>query len=143
MITYPIKFEGSALAPQGIATTWSTGASDFTFNCSVPKEFEGPGSECSPEDFFLMAAMNCFVATFKVYAHYSKFSFESLNVSAELIVDKNAEGKPCMKSVVLHALFKGAANHERAKSLVQKVMANGFILQSLKTEVSVETAFED
>jgi organic hydroperoxide reductase OsmC/OhrA len=135
MITYPITFEGSAQATEGIQTSWETKATDTALLCSVPKEFEGSSENASPEDYFLLAVMNCFVATFKVYASYSKVSFRDLKVSAKLIVDKNEQGKPCMRKVAMDVNLSGISNPDRARLLVDKVLANGFILQSVKSEL--------
>ena len=33
---------------------------------TIPSEFEGPGGGYSPEDFYALALLNCFGATFKV-----------------------------------------------------------------------------
>jgi organic hydroperoxide reductase OsmC/OhrA len=135
MITYPITFEGSALATEGIMSSWQTKATDTHLSCSVPKEFEGSSENASPEDYFLLAVMNCFVATFKVYASYSKVAFNELKVAAKLIVDKNQDGKPCMRKVEMDVQLSGISNPARARLLVDKVLANGFILQSVKSEL--------
>jgi hypothetical protein len=50
MINYPITFEGSAEAYQGIKTSWEVEASGFKEKCSVPVEFEGQGGAFSPEN---------------------------------------------------------------------------------------------
>jgi len=141
MIKYPITFQGSCDATPGISTSWETQATDTKLQCSVPVEFEGKGEFASPEDYFLMAVMNCFVATFKVYALYSKLAFKDLQLTAALTVDKNIEGKPCMKSVELLVNLTGVATPERARLLVDKVLANGFILQSIKTELTIQLTF--
>lgn len=142
MIIYPIKFQGSAKATPGMQVSWKTHASDTFLPCSIPPQFEGDGTHASPEDFFLLAVMNCFVATFKVYASYSKLAFDDVGVTANLIVDKNDEGKPCMRSVEMFVRLSGVANPERARMLVDKVLANGFILQSVKSELITHVSFD-
>jgi len=89
------------------------------------------------------SSRGCFVATFKVYASYSKFIFRELRVAAVLHVDKNNEGKPCMHSVDLDVKIVGAPRRERAQLLVEKTLMNGFILQSLKTRLVTKVDFED
>ncbi len=143
MITYPITFHGKASAPEGMAASWEACASATALPCSIPKEFEGNGDFASPEDYFLMAVMNCFVATFKVYAFYSKFSFKALDISATLVVDKNSENKPGMQKVDLLVQLSGVTKPERARALVDKTMANGFILQSLKTELAATVTLSE
>jgi organic hydroperoxide reductase OsmC/OhrA len=138
MITYPIRFSGESVATPGLGSTWETSASGMAVTCAVPKEFEGIGGELSPEDFYLLALQNCFVATFKVYAHYSNFTFEALKVRAELDVDKSDENqKPMMKEVRLNIELVGPANESKGRLLIKKTMENGFILQSVKTKVTL------
>lgn len=135
MIQYPIQFFGQSDAGPGIQTSWSTEASGFSLNCSVPKEFEGDGTFQSPEDFFLLAVQNCFVATFKVYAKYSKLTFQQLSVGSELEVNKTESGNTVMKSVTLKITLSGVSDEKKARLLVDKTLAQGFIIQSVKSEI--------
>lgn len=137
MISYPITFKGGAEAGPGMAERWSVFASRFEGTCCVPEEFEGGGGTFSPEDYFLLALENCFIATFKVYAHYSKLSFQNLEVSASLVVDKGEDHKVTMKSLHLAIQLTGA-DEKKAQLLVKKTMDNGFILQSVKTAITYE-----
>lgn len=141
MITYPLSFFSSASALSGIKNNWEIEASGNKAMCSVPVEFEGPGGAFSPEDFFLLAAQNCFIATFKVYAEYSKLSFESLEVKSELIVDKNEENKPVMKTVKFFINVAGVSDEKKANLLIKKTFENGFILQSVKSQLVHEVIF--
>lgn len=141
MITYPVSFHGIGSTTSGIQTEWKVSSSNFETSCSVPKEFEGPGSAFSPEDFFLLALKNCFIATFKVYAEYSRLNFESLNIIGELIVDKNEQEKPVMKALKLKIELTNASDQKKALLLIKKTLENGFILQSVKTEIITETFF--
>lgn len=135
MIQYPIQFFGQSDAGPGIQKSWSTEASGFAANCSVPKEFEGDGTFQSPEDYFLLAVQNCFIATFKVYAHYSKLTFDQLKIESELEVNKAEAGSVMMKSVSLRIVLAGITDEKKARLLVDKTLAQGFILQSVKTEI--------
>ncbi len=135
MIQYPVQFSGKSVAASGIKTSWDTVASGHELNCSVPSEFEGDGTNPSPEDYFLLALQNCFVATFKVFAEYSKLTFTDLSVQSELEVDRNSEGKITMKSMVLNILISGVSDEKKARLLVDKTLKTGFIIQSVKTEI--------
>lgn len=138
MINYPISFFAESDAPQGMKTSWDVKSSDYEAVCSVPKEFEGDGGSFSPEDFFLLSLQNCFVATFKVYAEYSKLSFENLKVHGELIVDKDENQKPMMKTLHLKIELHNVSDVKKATLLTKKTIENGFILQSVKTEIKHE-----
>lgn len=135
MINYPVSFQGSGNATPGIQNEWKVSSSDFDLTCSVPKEFEGSGKTFSPEDFFLLSLQNCFVATFKVYAEYSKLNFDFLDVSSELIVDKNEAQKPVMKKLKLQIDLTNVSDKKKSDLLIRKTLENGFILQSVKTEI--------
>ena len=135
MINYPVHFQAVSHCEPGINSSWRVQSSGYDTQCSVPKEFEGCGECFSPEDFFLMSVQNCFVATFKVFAQYSRLNFESLNVSAKLKVDKDSEGKPWMEEVHLEINLQGIQENDlrKAQTLIQKTLDNGFILRSVKS----------
>lgn len=71
----------------------------------------------------------------------SKSNFEFLNVSGELIVDKNELNKPVMKILKLKIEITSASNKKKADLLIKKTLDNGFILQSVKTEVLTEVTY--
>lgn len=143
MIQYPVTFHGVSEAKAGIQNDWEVTSSGINTKCCVPREFEGSGNSLSPEDFFLLALQNCFVATFKVYAEYSKLDFHDLKVTSELIVDKNESHKPVMKIMKLMIELTGASDQKKAEILVKKTLENGFILQSVKTLIIPEIIFSD
>ncbi|MBC7421796.1 MAG: OsmC family protein [Bdellovibrio sp.] len=136
MIQYPTSFFAASEATSGIQTDWFFESQNQQIRCSVPTEFEGPGGALSPEDLFAQALTNCFVATFKVYAEKSRLNFKSLTAKSELIVDLNEEKKPIMKRLVLNVDIFGAENPDRIKFIAQKAFESGFILNSVKTEVT-------
>jgi organic hydroperoxide reductase OsmC/OhrA len=136
MIQYPVKFTGRSIASSGMKTSWHTMASGHELNCSVPAEFEGDGTNPSPEDYFLLAIQNCFIATFKVFAEYSKLTFHEVSIQSELEVDRNPEGKITMKSMALNIQITGVSDEKKARLLVDKTLKTGFIIQSVKTEIT-------
>jgi organic hydroperoxide reductase OsmC/OhrA len=143
MISYPVSFHGLSEASSGIKNEWKVISSGLASTCSVPKEFEGSGGAFSPEDFFLLSLQNCFVATFKVFAEYSRLSFDKLNVTGELIVDKNENLKPIMKACKLIIELTNPSDKKKAELLIKKTLENGFILQSVKTEIITETFYRE
>ena len=138
MIQYPIIFKGGAEGPSGKNTSWDVFSSSFESTCAVPPEFEGSGGTFSPEDFFLLALENCFVATFKVYAEYSKFDFDRIEISSTLTVDKDASGQVTMKDIHFSISLIGVKDARKAQLLAKKVIETGFILKSVKTDISYE-----
>ena len=137
MMEYPLVFKASAQAGGGLFSTWHARCEDGSLVCAVPKEFEGPGGALSPEDLFAQALVNCFIATFQVYAHHSKLSFEELKVNAKLVVDKEGS-KPLMKEIHFAVDLVNTSHPDRAKALVKKAMDSGFVLNSVTTKRSYE-----
>ena len=138
MIQYPIAFFARARSDSGIDASWTSESSERALTCSIPPEFEGPGGGVSPEDLFAQALTNCFVATFKVYAEKSKVTFSSLDVSTELTVDLDDARRPVMKRAAVRAAIAGAHPADRARKLAERAFASGFILNSVKTELTLE-----
>lgn len=139
MISYPVNFNVEADSQQGIETIWNAQCgNNENYTCAIPKEFEGLGDGASPEDFFALALSNCLIATFKVYAHHSKLSFEKLNVKSNLVVDKDEKQRPVMKECHMEATLSGASNPELGKRLLQRALDSGFVLNSVKTKLNLE-----
>ena len=81
-------------APRMIALWTAASRESRKSQCTVPPEFGGPGGGDSPEDFFGMALLNCFVGTCNVIAEKSKVEFEKVTTDGLLIVDRDERGRP-------------------------------------------------
>jgi organic hydroperoxide reductase OsmC/OhrA len=145
MIQYPITFKVLANGEAPVSKTWlsETPSSPGTkpLGVAVPPEFDGPGGGYSPEDFYALALMNCFVATFKVIAEKSKLSFSALKAEGLLTVDRGEGGAPWMKSFHLKVSLAGVGDAERARRLLDKTSQSCMILNSVKTEKTFEFEF--
>ncbi len=133
---YPMAFCASAQANSEIAATWNVAASEHNATCAIPPEFSGPGGAPSPEDYFLLAITNCFVATFKVYAAASKLAFESIKVEAKLTLDKGENNLVSATEAEVFVYLDGVAQPPRAVTLLQKVARSGILLNSVKTKLN-------
>jgi uncharacterized OsmC-like protein len=144
MVQYPLKFSVAAEAVSGVDSTWMTRVpanrpGEFReLGAAIPPEFQGPGGGYSPEDFYALALLNCFMATFRVIASKSQLAFRSVRLNGELIVDRDEKGAPWMKHFYLSAQVEGAADPERAKRLLEKTSQSCLILNSVKTEKTFE-----
>lgn len=136
MTKIPVEFISSAVASNDVSKSWDIQSGVYQAQCAIPPEFGGKGEGFSPEDLFLQAAINCFVGTFKVVAQMSRVSFAEVQVSGRLSVDKNDEGKVVMKTVHLDIKVKGADRPDRVETLVAKTLRDGFILNSIKSDLS-------
>lgn len=135
MHNLPLQFSSEANANQEFGDAWSIRSGPMQATCAIPAEFGGVGDGFSPEDFFLQALINCFVGTFKVYAKASRLTFSNLNVKGQLTVDKNESMKICMKKAFLQIEIHGVNQPSRIETIVAKTLRDGFILNSVKTEI--------
>ena len=145
MISYPLTFTAKAQTNQGAKSDWSSFAAQKDFEnstgelqCGIPTDFGGSGTGSSPEDFFILALMNCYVATFKVIAARMKIEYESLSANAELRLDKDADGQPWMTSAALRFDLHGAKDADRALRIMNQVSKQCMIINSVKTDVTFD-----
>jgi organic hydroperoxide reductase OsmC/OhrA len=136
MHKFPLEFNSEAKANSNFEQPWLIQSGLHQSVCAIPPEFGGHGGGFSPEDLFLQAAINCFVGTFKVVARLSKISFDDLSVSGKLTVDKNDEGKIVMKAVHLDISISGIDRPDRLETVINKSIRDGFILNSLRSQVT-------
>lgn len=136
MIQYPLKFPFKASAQASVVSAWqtSTPTLEQQLPAAIPPEFSGPGGGYSPEDFYALAIANCFVATFKVFAEKSRLTFETIEVTGHLEVDRDEKGAPWMARVFLHVHLRGPSSAENAQRLLDKVKNSCLVLNSIKTE---------
>ena len=143
MVKYPLKFSVAAETASGIATTWIAsipGSAEVTL--AIPPEFEGPGGGYSPEDFYALALLNCFAATFKVVAERSRLVYGRLILTGELIVDRDERGSPWMSRFFLRAHLRNCEDIERGERILKKVSELCLILNSVRTEKVFELSAE-
>lgn len=132
-------FVVKAASGPGIQNNWTAslaGQPDLTL--SIPPQFAGPGTGWSPEDLYAQALLNCFIATFKVFAEKSQFSFSSVECEASLEVGKNEKGLLVMKHITIKARLLGCQDHDKGKALLEKASAGCMIMNSVNTEKTLE-----
>lgn len=136
-IKYPVNFNVKSYSEEGIASLWEADFSWGDLELSVPREFDGPGGGASPEDLFALSLLNCFIATFKVYAEKSRLSYQSISGDAELIVDSAGEKLPWMSEVKLSIVLNKPEDEHKAERILNKVKDTGMILNSVKSKLSI------
>lgn len=135
MPNLPLDFISNAHANSEFQSTWTVESGNHQAACAIPSEFGGAGGGFSPEDLYLQSLMSCFIGTFKVYAKASRVSFSSLSIQGKLTVDQDQTKKTFMKSVFMNIRIQGADRPDRIETLVAKTMRDGFILNSVKSEI--------
>lgn len=138
MISYPLYFQAEASAPQGTERPWDFRCESGQGLACVPREFEGGGGGLSPEDLFARALTNCFLATLQVYSRASRVSFGRVSARSTLTVDRDENGQPVMKELLLRIELEGVERPDRMLTLVEKSLRSGFVLNSVKTRINHE-----
>ncbi len=138
MISYPLSFSAEIQSGPDTKNPWSVSASGNEASCAIPQEFGGNGGALSPEDFFLLALSNCYVATFKVFSGASLLKFDSINVQSKLILDKDTKNQPFAKACLMSIDLEGTPDMSRAEMILKKVARSGILLNSVKTEIAFE-----
>ena len=139
MIQYPLQFNVKVNSSQGIQSVWNAQVpGQDQLKVAIPPEFEGPGGGFSPEDFFVLATANCFVATFKVMAEKSKILFENIELNGVSTVDRDEAGRPWIKSLHFDVSIHGVADRERMDRILQKASQSCIILHSVKSAITFQ-----
>jgi organic hydroperoxide reductase OsmC/OhrA len=93
----------------------------------------------TPEHFFVAAVASCFVTTFKAIADFSRFSFESLDVSAEGILEKVDSGYKFTQVILKPKLVVPTdAEADRGTRLLEKSERACLVSRSLSSEVKLQ-----
>lgn len=139
MIQYPLLFEAEAKASSGIQATWSSSAMTLSpVTCAIPKEFHGPGNGYSPEDLMAMAVINCFIATFKVFAEKSGLQFQSIALKAALEINRNSSGTVGLSSIKVDVNLQGSSDAAKAKTILEETRKNCLMGNALKIQVDYQ-----
>ena len=136
-MSYPIEFKVKSLAGPGIKNKWSASFCEGELEMAIPPCFEGNGGGFSPEDIYALALLNCFLATFKVFAEKSRLSFDKIEGEAKLRVDTTDSKLPWMAQVDINLILYSPDNLERAERILKKTMENSMIINSVKSQVKI------
>lgn len=113
----------------------------FTYQASAAPEFNGKADLANPEETLLAALASCHMLTFLAIAANSKFVVDSYDDTAVAKLEKNAQGKLCIHSVLLEpkVSFSGAKvpNADELARLHAKAHANCIIANSISANVLV------
>lgn len=133
MTNYPLSFKAKTSTDIN-SLKWISN-SKYDIEVGIPKEFGGV--DClAPEDLYLLAALNCFIATFKVVSKNSNFEFDNIEVDSELIMDKDETNVPIMKEIKLIINISTSLDEDKAIKVIEKTLRSCYIHRSIKTVVS-------
>lgn len=136
-MNYPMKFNVKSSSLPGIKEKWDSSFHEGHIQMAIPPCFEGDGGGFSPEDIYAMSLLNCFMATFKVFAEKSKLSFDKIEGEANLEVDLGEKNIPWMSHVKIGINLYGPDNKERAERILEKTAKNSMIINSVKSKIDI------
>lgn len=137
MIKYPLFFTASSSVSPGIQTPWSSSASHLAqIPCSIPTSFGGPGLGYSPEDLLAMAVMNCFAATFKVFAEKSHFTFSRLQLEVGLEINRSNNQQVGIVHIQLKIALESTEDPSKGHLLLEETQKNCMVASALKIPVT-------
>ena len=146
MVNYPILIKAASTAKSGVANDWVSGVESFpNINLSIPREFNGPNTNLSPEDLFGIALVNCFVATFKVVAERMRFAFSDLNGNCEIAIDRDVktDGIVRVTSAKFYFTLTGADDKGKADRLLKQVSSQCILINSIQAKAEFEFQIAD
>jgi organic hydroperoxide reductase OsmC/OhrA len=108
---------------------------------SAPPEFLGESGVWTPEHFFVASVVTCYLSTFSGMSQVSKFGFVSLEVEAEGVLEKEADGwkftevklRPSLKIV-------REEDRERGGRLLEKAERSCLVARSITASLKLEPA---
>ncbi len=102
---------------------------------SPPVEFDGPGTEWSPEELFMASISNCLVLSFRVISKMSKFDWLTIECESQGVLDKVDRQIKFTKVFTKATLTVNAgADKEKAEKLLEKAERACFITNTLSCE---------
>jgi organic hydroperoxide reductase OsmC/OhrA len=106
---------------------------------SAPPEFQGESGVWTPEHFFVAALVTCYASTFSGMSEASKFSFAALEVDAEGVLQKGADGWRFTEVKLRPALkISREQDRERANLLLEKAEKSCVVARSISARVSLD-----
>ena len=104
-----------------------------------PAEFGGPGDQWSPEHLLVASVADCFILTFRAIARASKLEWESLEASADGVLDR-VDRVTQFTSITVKATLTvpAGSNEEKARRLLQKAEDACLVTNSMTAETHLE-----
>ena len=137
MIKYPIEFS------LGLKSYNSNDLIDFDC-CKVdtPEVFGGLERAESPEDYFLVSILSCFLTTLNKLSSNVGLDFKIKDLLCKSILDRGDDGKPFVKSVGLDFCIYSTNNLELNK-VIETAKTNCFIANSVKSQLNWNIKYTD
>jgi peroxiredoxin-like protein len=99
---------------------------------AAPAEFDGPGNRWSPEGLLCAAVASCFILTFRAVARASKLQWQSLECSADGVLER-VDGALKFTSIMTKATLTvdSGTDHELCLRVLRKAEGGCLVANSL------------
>jgi len=112
-----------------------------SFEFATPPEFHGPEGFISPEELFVASAHACCLTTFIAKANKVGINLLSYESSAEGILEK-VDGQLMFTKIAVKSRIKTDGDKEIVKEIVKQVEQSALVINSMKTDVTIEAIIE-
>ena len=112
-----------------------------SFEFATPPEFRGPEGFVSPEELFVASANACALTTFIARTKKAGINILSYESGAEGMLEK-VEGQMMFTTIVVKPVIKTDADKETVREIVAQVEKGALVLNSMKTEVTIDATIE-
>jgi organic hydroperoxide reductase OsmC/OhrA len=112
-----------------------------SFEFATPPEFHGPEGFISPEELFVASAHACCLTTFIAKSKKAGINLMSYESSAEGILEK-VDGQLMFTKIAVKSRIKTDSDKENVRKIVKQVEQNALVINSMKTNVTIEAIIE-
>jgi len=111
------------------------------FEFATPPEFHGPEGFISPEELFVASAHACCLTTFIAKAKKAGINLVPYESSAEGVLEK-MDGQLMFTKIAVKSRIKTDSDKENVRQIVQQVEQSALVINSMKTDVTIEAIIE-
>ena len=108
----------------------------------IDAQYGGSAENRTPEHLFTAAILNCFLASFQIIAGTRGLVYDAIEARADAKVEKS-DGTLWVSECRIDATIHGCADRAQAGELLDRAERACIIKNSVKTSVTITTAFSD
>ncbi len=132
----PMHFTVASSSAQGSQTAWEGSMEGLEpIALAIPPEFGGPGGGYSPEDLFALAALNCLIATYKVYAEKVGLKYREISGVAKLTIDKPDKHPLAITHIDIDMKVTGAEDKGKTEKILEDAKRGCLVENAMKVDL--------
>jgi len=134
MVEYNEDYESSAIADD-TSDGWKT-SSRGEYDVGITPEFDGEFEGPAPENFYVIALTNCYIATFKKMASNSGLSFDNITADGTLRL-RPSDGTTVVDSFELNVELTVSEKTNKTGIILERTSEYCFILKSVSFDINI------